>query len=433
MDIEKIYELYIQSGRVFTDSREAKPGGIFVALKGDRFDGNAFAHEALRNGADFALVDDQKLAGNPGCILVENSLTALQELANYHRRKLKITVLAITGTNGKTTTKELIAAVLSQKYNVLATSGNLNNHIGVPLTLLSVNSSHDIAVVEMGANHPGEISQLCKIAEPDYGLITNVGNAHIEGFGSFEGVKRTKAELYNFISKKGKGIFINIGNKHLNQMASGELLKYSYGTVSSQLYGEAAGNGMYLVCKIFFPGEWLYVSTNLIGEYNLENALAAARVGLQFGVDQLLIKKAIEDYQPANNRSQLVEIGTNKLIVDCYNANPTSMEAAINNFIKLKANNKVLVLGDMLELGATSGEEHQRIADRLRGQSNVDVYLVGDEFSKTDTPVVFQKFRSVEELSGSIKISLWNDKSILIKGSRGMKLERFIEAIKKPA
>jgi UDP-N-acetylmuramoyl-tripeptide--D-alanyl-D-alanine ligase len=317
----------------------------------------------------------------------------------------------------------------------LATQGNLNNHIGVPLTLLALNSAHQIAVVEMGANHPGEISTLCKIAEPDYGLITNVGKAHIEGFGSFEGVKKTKAELYSYISEKGKGVFINTGNKHLLQMVPQKVEKITYGQGNEnvQLKGEAAGIDPYLTCKILFPRGWLYVKTKLVGDYNLENVLAAARVGMHFNIGPLLIKKAIEGYRPSNNRSQLTAIGSNKLFVDCYNANPTSMEMAIKNFVTARGENKILVLGDMLELGAFSGEEHQKIIDLISEYRFDDVFLVGKNFKKTNSSKKVHKFNTVDELIEGADFSRWNNKLVLVKGSRAIKLEKIIEAIKKPA
>ncbi|MCF8360075.1 MAG: UDP-N-acetylmuramoyl-tripeptide--D-alanyl-D-alanine ligase [Prolixibacteraceae bacterium] len=434
MDTDQLYKLFLKTGRVFTDSRKTHEGGIFVALKGEHFDGNDFALKALNDGAEYALVDSEKLKGEEGCIFVDDSLKTLQKLANYHRRKLNIPVIAITGTNGKTTTKELIAAVLLEKCNVLATQGNLNNHIGVPLTLLTLHNGHEIAVVEMGANHPGEISTLCKIAEPDYGLITNVGKAHIEGFGSFEGVKKTKAELYSYISEKGKSVFINTGNKHLLQMIPPKVEKISYGQGNEnvQLKGEAAGSDPYLTCKILFPRGWLYIKTKLVGDYNLENVLAAARVGMHFNIDPLLIKKAIEGYRPSNNRSQLTKIGSNKLFVDCYNANPTSMEMAIKNFVTARGENKILILGDMLELGAFSGGEHQKIIDLISGYRFDDVFLVGENFLKTNSAKGVHKFNTVDELIAEVDFSRWNNKLVLVKGSRAIKLEKIIEAIKKP-
>jgi len=429
--IEEIYSLFLKNPKVFTDSRQATNGGIFFALKGDNFDGNNFAEKAIADGANFAVVDKKELDGKDRIIYVEDVLSALQKLANYHRQQLKTPILAITGTNGKTTTKELIASVLRTKYNILATQGNLNNHIGVPLTLLSLSKEHEIGIIEMGANHPGEIEFLCSIAEPDLGIITNVGKAHIEGFGSFEGVKKTKGELYQFIAKKGKGIFINADNEHLLSIAPSTVERYTYGINSekAQLNGEVANADLLLVCRVLFEKGWLYLKTNLSGAYNLENVLAAARIGLYFGIDPLLIQKGIETYAPSNNRSQLISKGENTILLDCYNANPSSMEASLKNFMQIEKPGKVFILGDMLELGNVSDEEHQKIVDLLSEFKNAEVFLVGENFFRTNSPSEFQKFKNSDELKLEIENNHWEKRFILIKGSRGIKLEKVIESI----
>jgi len=429
--IEDIYNIFLNNPKVFTDSRQAATGGIFFALKGDNFDGNDFALKAVADGADYAVVDRKELDGGDRIIYVEDVLTALQKLANYHRRQLKTPILAITGTNGKTTTKELIASVLRTKYNIIATQGNLNNHIGVPLTLLTLTKEHELGVIEMGANHPGEIEFLCSIAEPDLGIITNVGKAHIEGFGSFEGVKKTKGELYNYLSSIGKGIFINADNEHLMGMAPASVEKYTYSATSenTQLKGEVANVDLLLVCRVLFPKGWLYLKTNLTGAYNLENILAAVRIGLYFNIDPLLIQKGIETYTPSNSRSQLIRKGENTILMDCYNANPSSMEASLKNFMQIEKEGKVFILGDMLELGSVSVEEHQKIVDLLSGSEGCEVFLVGDNFMQTISPSYFFKCLNVDELKLEIENRNWKNRFILIKGSRGIKLEKVIESI----
>jgi UDP-N-acetylmuramoyl-tripeptide--D-alanyl-D-alanine ligase len=431
ISIEQLYTIYRKHERVFIDSRLSNEGGLFFALKGDKFDGNDYALTALSGGADFAIVDCDELADVPHCILVDDVLSTLQELSNYHRRQLSIPVLAITGTNGKTTSKELIAAVLATKYKVLATAGNLNNHIGVPLTLLTIHHDHEIAVVEMGANHPSEIEFLCTLVEPDYGLITNVGSAHLEGFGSFEGVKKTKAELYRFIATDGKGIFINNDNAHLLEMAADNRIRFTYASVdsSAQLKGDVANDDLYLVVKVLFPKGWLYVESKLTGSYNLENILAAVRIGIFFDVDPLAIQKGIETYVPDNNRSQLVKKGSVTLLIDCYNANPSSMNASLSNFIHIKAASKVLVLGDMLELGEQSAVEHQKVIDLIIQSGVEHVYLVGENFRKTITPESFHRYTSVEELVRVIPGSIDDGSLVLIKGSRGIHLESIVSVL----
>jgi UDP-N-acetylmuramoyl-tripeptide--D-alanyl-D-alanine ligase len=428
--IENIYRLFQNHPRVFTDSRKASEGGIFFALKGENFDGNDYVESAITSGADYAITERGDLAGDR-IFHVDDVLTTLQKLANFHRKQLKIPFLAITGTNGKTTTKELITHVLSQKFNVLATTGNLNNHIGVPLTLLNISDEHEIAVIEMGANHPGEIEFLCSIAEPDFGIITNVGHAHLEGFGSFDGVKKTKGELYNYIAKSGEGIFINIENEHLMAMAPESVRKYTYAVTAknAQLTGEPINNNLLLECRVLFPKGWLYIKTNLTGEYNLENVLAACRISLHFGIDPLLIQKGIENYFPSNNRSQVLRNGNSMIIADCYNANPSSMEASIRNFIRIDKSDKTMILGDMLELGIDSVKEHQKIVDLVHGSGITDVYWVGRDFLKANLPFGSKKYLNVDELLPEIEKSTFENRFVLIKGSRGIRLEKVLEKI----
>jgi UDP-N-acetylmuramoyl-tripeptide--D-alanyl-D-alanine ligase len=429
--IEELHKLFLWHPHVFTDSRKAEEGGMFFALKGENFDGNRFVADALNNGADVAVTDDRAFELREECVVVDDVLKALQELANYHRNYLSVPIVAITGTNGKTTSKELIREVLAEKYKVVSTSGNLNNHIGVPLTLLSMRKEHELAIVEMGANHLGEIAELCSIAEPDYGLITNVGKAHLEGFGSFEGVKKTKGELYEYIARNGKGIFICADNEHLKEMSVQNQVKYTYGSTASgaELKGELAGEQLFVVVKALFPKGWLYLKSKLIGSYNFENVMAAARIGVFFDVDPVKIQNAIASYEPENNRSQLIKKSGADILVDCYNANPTSMQASIKNFIDIKHENKVVVLGDMLELGGVAADEHQKIVDLLKASNLKTVFLVGSHFKNTTAPGYFIKFNNVEELIDELKFRNWKNEFLFIKGSRGIKLEKIIDNI----
>jgi len=429
MEISNIYQLFRQYPTVTTDTRNIPVNSIFFALKGERFNGNSFAEEALAKGAAYAVVDESQYATNDRIILVEDVLKCLQQLANYHRKALKVPVLAITGTNGKTTTKELIAAVLAKKYRIHFTQGNLNNHIGVPLTLLAMTPETEIAIVEMGANHPGEIKLLCEIADPDYGLVTNMGKAHLEGFGSFEGVIKTKSEMYDYIRlKKGK-CFINADNPLLiKQAANLELITYGQSS-GCFLMGEPATTAYNLVVKALFPKGWLYLKSQLIGDYNFENLLAAACIGKYFEVDPLMIQKAINDYSPSNNRSQLIKGISNTIIMDAYNANPTSMMMALTNFAGINNEQKCLILGDMLELGEVSDTEHQKIVDYLESNNFSEVFLVGPQFKKTRTNNEKKKFEQVELLFNYLQSNPIHNKLILVKGSRGIHLERILELI----
>lgn len=425
MEIAELYKCFMECGKVTTDSRNCPEGSMFIALKGETFNGNAFAAQALKQGCRYAVIDESEYAGE-GTILVDNCLQALQQLANYHRRQLKTPVIGITGTNGKTTTKELISTVLSRKFNTLYTEGNFNNHIGVPLTLLRLTKEHEMAVVEMGANHPGEIKTLVHIAEPDYGIITNVGKAHLQGFGSFEGVIRTKGELYDFLRDKGGAtIFIQNENPYLNGIAEG---------LTCVRYGQTAGlyvSGELISCSPFLSFRWTAegvsheVNTHLIGSYNLDNMLAAAAIGRYFGVSDDDISSALVSYLPHNNRSQLKETADNKLIVDAYNANPTSMMAALKNFRQVEAPHKMVILGDMKELGEASREEHQKVVDYLKECGFDRVVLVGPEFAAATHS--YQTFQHVDEVLADIRMHKPQGYYILIKGSNSMKLSQLPE------
>jgi UDP-N-acetylmuramoyl-tripeptide--D-alanyl-D-alanine ligase len=424
MTLEAIYQIFPDHPEVTIDSRKIEKGSIFFALKGDNFNGNAFALAAIEAGAAYAVIDEAEFAVHEKIILVENVLKTLQDLARLHRQKLGIPILAITGTNGKTTTKELVSAVLSKKYNLICTKGNLNNHIGVPLTLLSFKPETEFGVVEMGANHPGEIDELCRIALPDYGLITNVGRAHLEGFGSFEGVIQTKTELYRFLEQKEGTIFINNANPYLAGKAE-KVKKIGYTTSKAfdGLEGETVSSDPMLVFKALFPKGWLYIKTQLVGSYNLENALAAAAIGQYFGIDPTVIAQAIESYQPDNNRSQMVVTERNRLLMDAYNANPSSTRAALENFDHIVSPTKGVILGDMLELGEVSQEEHQKIVDFLLTLKLDLVYLVGPQYLACKTPEQYRHFNQSTDLALFLQQQSLSDYLLLIKGSRGMKLE----------
>ena len=433
----QLYPIFLQHPTICTDSRVCPLDSLFFALKGDNFNANGFAIAALEKGCAYAVVDEAEYAIDDRFILVDNVLESLQELATYHRKQIGTKIIGITGTNGKTTTKELIAAVLKEKYNILFTQGNLNNHIGVPLTLLQLKSEHQLAIIEMGANHPGEIEQLCGITQPDYGIITNVGKAHLEGFGSLEGVMKTKAELYDYISAFGNLIFINSGNLLLEKMAkeSGLItpdkkLGYSLNENdnTAEYFGEITD------CSPFLQMNWkrkgndpVETKTNLIGSYNAENVLAAVTIGGYFGLTDEQIKNGLEKYIPQNNRSQLTLTEHNKLVVDTYNANPTSMRAAILNFAQMKVYKKTLILGDMLELGNQSDAEHQNIVDLLQQNKLKNVLLVGKEFKKTRNS--FHSFENVTDLIDYINENPLNNNYILIKGSRGIKLEKVLTSL----
>lgn len=434
MEIKELYELFRQHPHVTTDTRSCEPGSIYVALRGERFDGNAFAGKALESGCAAVVVDDASAvkAGDDRYILVDNALDTLQRLAARHRRQLGTPIVQITGTNGKTTTKELTTAVLSRRYRVHATRGNLNNHIGVPRTLLEMNESHEIAVVETGASHPGEIAQLSEIVGPDCGLITNVGMAHLEGFGSFEGVVRTKSELYDYLRRKGGPdafVFLHGDNDLLREKCAG-LKTFTYGSAGRgfDVEGEVLERGPFLKlrwrCK---DGAWHEVQTRLVGAYNLANALAAAAVGVRFGVDDEAVSEALAGYEPTNNRSEWMQTAHNRLIVDAYNANPTSMSAALDNFDMIEAENKMLILGEMRELGEASLEAHRKIVERIAGMNLCDVWLVGEGFAPYNNSGVW--FPDVEAVEARLAEHPVSGRLILVKGSNSTKLYRLPEKL----
>ncbi|MDR2056703.1 MAG: UDP-N-acetylmuramoyl-tripeptide--D-alanyl-D-alanine ligase [Dysgonamonadaceae bacterium] len=428
MNIAELYSIFQKYPVISTDSRNCPGNALFFALKGDKFDGNDYIEQALESGAAYAVGDRNNLPRSERIIKVDDALRSLQDLANYHRKQLKKPVIAITGTNGKTTTKELIAAALSSQYPVLYTQGNLNNHIGVPLTLLQLQSGHAFAVIEMGANHPGEIRNLCRIAEPDYGLITNLGKAHLEGFGSFEGVVRTKTELYDFLREKGGIIFCNSDNPLLRGL-SDYLSTVYYGTTQEAfVYGTITKSSPYLHLKWTKNEETYEIKTALAGTYNFENVLAAICIASYFKIENQRINQAIENYIPLNNRSQSRKTDRNQLIIDAYNANPSSMEAALDNFLSLPVSPRMVILGEMRELGKYSEKEHRKIVEILI-QNKIDrVILVGEGFTKlTGLPeewTVFQQTTDLISYLAGIEIKGY---TLLIKGSRGNQLEKTID------
>ncbi|MBO8439910.1 MAG: UDP-N-acetylmuramoyl-tripeptide--D-alanyl-D-alanine ligase [bacterium] len=428
MQHEDIYRLFVENGQtVTTDSRVCPAGAIFFALKGEKFNGNKFAAKALENGCSYAVVDEAEYCLSERCILVDNALTALQQVAHLHRVRLATPVVGITGTNGKTTTKELTAAVLGRKYNVLYTEGNLNNHIGVPLTLLRLRPEHQMAVVEMGANHPGEIKALAAIASPDAGLITNVGKAHLEGFGSFEGVISTKCELYENLMRRGGTIFADAANPYLMPALDGyKPVTYGVGCTEADVCGRVERCAPFVTLSWWTEAAGKHcVDTHFIGAYNAQNMLAAIAVGLHYGVTPEEIDAALSEYEPKNNRSQLVRTGRNTLIVDAYNANPTSMEAAINNFRMMDGGHKVLILGDMLELGSQSEEEHARVVQLVRGGGFDDALFVGGEFARTAQG--YRTFADVAQLRDWLADNRIDGATVLIKGSHGIGLQSIID------
>ncbi|MBR6036884.1 MAG: UDP-N-acetylmuramoyl-tripeptide--D-alanyl-D-alanine ligase [Bacteroidaceae bacterium] len=437
MDKKNLYELFLQHPTITTDSRNVPEGSLFFALKGETFDGNAYAKMALEKGAAYAVIDEKEYAdeNNERLILVDDVLVALQQLAKFHRVHLGTPIIGITGTNGKTTTKELIATVLKKKYNVLYTQGNFNNHIGVPKTLLQLRKEHDIAVIEMGANHPGEIKTLVEIVLPDFGIITNVGKAHLLGFGSFEGVIHTKGELYDFIRELQGTVFINNDNPHLLGISQDlKLVKYGQKEADDLLV-----KGQLLECNPFLKFQWgiqtadnsqsSTVQTRLIGSYNLDNALAAACIGTYFEVPANDISAALEEYTPSNNRSQLTITKDNKLVVDAYNANPTSMKAALDNFRLIPADHKMCILGQMGELGDVSDEEHQKVIEQIGEGGFEQVWLVGENFTKTQHPAQYRLFANVDEVKAAIATQKPQGYLILIKGSNSNKLVQTVELL----
>ena len=427
MNLNELYELFLHHEKITTDSRHCPANSLFFALKGERFDGNQYAAKALEAGAAYAIIDNPEYLSGDRMILVDNVLDCLQQLAHRHRKALGIPVIGITGTNGKTTTKELLASVLATKFNVLATEGNLNNQIGVPLTLLRMNPYHEIAVVEMGASHPGDIDELVHIVAPNYGLITNVGCAHLEGFGSFEGVLHTKGELYDYLRHTNGKIFINQENKDLMGIAHG-LEQITYGQHEGAFaVGHVVESNPFLTFDWKQQGKIHVVETHLVGAYNIDNVLAAVAVGRYFKIPAERISRAIAAYEPTNNRSQYKKTERNDLIIDAYNANPTSMKAALDNFASLPVHPKAVVLGDMLELGKTSDELHSGIVRQLQAEAFDKVYLCGQHFARTADG--FPSFTTTEELIAALRQDKLEGYHILIKGSHGMGLEKVVELL----
>ncbi|MDR0685895.1 MAG: UDP-N-acetylmuramoyl-tripeptide--D-alanyl-D-alanine ligase [Dysgonamonadaceae bacterium] len=431
MTTENLHQLFTQHPAVSTDSRTCVPESIFFALKGNNFDGNDYITQALSNGAAYAVSDRPNLPPNKQIIKVDNALATLQELARYHRLKMKTPIIAVTGTNGKTTTKELLAAVLSSQYETVYTEGNLNNHIGVPLTLLKLKPDSDLAIIEMGANHTGEIAALCQIANPDYGLITNIGKAHLEGFGSPEGVIEAKTELYEYLHERRRTVFANADNPVLEPFLA-ELNTVKYGT--DERYFVC---GSILSCAPYLSLEWKKsnepekhtINTHLVGKYNFENVLAAVCVAMYFKVNSRDICRTIGNYIPKNNRSQSLKTAKNNIVVDAYNANPDSMKAALDNFIASPDSPKMLILGDMRELGAYSQKEHQTLVNTIRQYDNIkQVLLSGGGFKNLDgIPPSWRIFPSIEDLLHALKTEKVEGYNILLKGSNGNQLEKTLE------
>jgi len=424
MTISQLYDCFLACKGVSTDTRQITEDCLFVALRGDKFDGNQYAKNALEKGAKYAIVDNSDFAVDNRYLLVDNSLEALQALAHYHRKQLTIPIVGLTGSNGKTTTKELIAVVLSKKYKTYATKGNLNNHIGVPLTLLAIDSSYEMAVVEMGANHQKEIELLCNIAEPTHGLITNIGKAHLEGFGGIEGVRKGKGELYDWLGSSGGTVFVNGANPTLLEMAQERHFKESVTYLSNSDAPQMLESSPFVSYQ---DTEGNTIQTHLTGRYNFENIVAALSIGSYFGVSDRDAHQAVADYNPTNNRSQVIQKGTNTLIMDAYNANPSSMAAAIENFGKLEAERKMVILGDMLELGAESPEEHLALG-KLVAQQKFGIVILAGKLMKDALPALPKAYYFPDKFS----LHNWivdhpqHNTHVLIKGSRGMGLETVV-------
>ena len=423
MEISDLHQLFIQSEGITTDTREIVPNALFFAIKGENFDGNQFAEKAISLGAKYAIVEDQNLTKKPQFIFVENVLKTLQDLAKYHRLQFNIPVIGITGSNGKTTSKELMGAVLQKKYKVLITKGNLNNHLGVPFTLLKMNSEHEMAIIEMGANKPGDIKELVEIACPNYGVITNIGKAHIEGFGSIENVVKTKMEMYDYIQNNKGFLFYHAANKILKNGINKSTETLSYGAQNADVSGELIKLSPYVHFKYQTSSyQSPEINTQLVGDYNFTNFLLGVAVGIHFEVPFQAINESLSAYKPSNNRSQITQTTKNTLVVDCYNANPLSMEVAIKSFSKIESDKKLLILGDMLELGPIAEAEHKGII-LLVASLNLNAVYVGAIFKS----LLPNAYSTVEDLIQLTDFSNFKDYTILLKGSRGIKLERLIE------
>ncbi len=425
--IEKLHQLFLKHKSVSTDTRKIKSNSIFFCLKGEKFDANEFAMEALEKGASYVVIDNKDYYIDQYTILVKDVLVTLQQLATYHRNFLQLPIIALTGSNGKTTTKELISAVLSKKYTVKATVGNLNNHIGVPLTLLTFDDTTEIGIVEMGANHQKEIEFLCDLALPDYGYITNFGKAHLEGFGGIEGVIKGKSEMYSYLKNNDKTAIVNQDDL-IQKEKTTTLKKYTFSLKDKKVnvYFESVKSLNFAKTKI----ENTIITSKLIGDYNTVNINAAITIGKYFQIENSLIKEAIEEYTPSNNRSQLIQLKGNEIILDCYNANPSSMEVAINNFKKIDKKNKWLILGDMFELGNDSIKEHSYVVEQLRNQTDATISFIGERFYNSKIESTNMSFYSnFNDFAADQKYKNTQNKFILIKGSRGMALERILELL----
>lgn len=427
MTIAEIHRLFLECNSISTDTRKIENNSMFVALKGENFDANTFAEEALVKGAKYVIIDNPTYAVSDKTILVENSLTALQQLATYHREFLKIPIVALTGSNGKTTTKELIHVVLAKKFKTKATKGNFNNHIGVPLTLLSFSKETEIGIVEMGANHQKEIEFLCEIAKPDYGYITNFGKAHLEGFGGVEGVIKGKSEMYTYLKTHNKTVFVNLDDVIQNDKTTDfNRITFSQKDTSANVFINEVSANPFVKIKTLNTE----IKSHLIGLYNANNINAAITIGNHFGISASEIKEAIESYIPENNRSQLITKNSNEIILDAYNANPSSMKVALENFIQLENKNKIAILGDMYELGEESLAEHKYIVDFISENNSLECYFVGKDFFKNKIENSnFHFYENFEQFSNSLENKNWRNNTILIKGSRGMALERTLEYI----
>jgi len=424
MTMEELHALFIEHPTICTDTRKITENCLFFALKGPNFNGNAFAQNALDKGAAYAIIDEESFKTSDNLILCDNVLETLQRLATYHRNHCKAKIISLTGSNGKTTTKELINAVISRKYKTIATQGNLNNHIGVPLTLLSIQPDTEMAIVEMGANHIGEIEFLCKIAQPDFGYITNFGKAHLEGFGSVEGVIQGKSELYYYLTTHDNHVFFNADDPIQKEKLASYTKKIGFSTSNHQFYNiKFLGADPYVNLEV----EGVHIHTQLVGKYNFPNCCAAILMGKYFNVPIEDVKSAIESYRPQNNRSQILSKNGFEIVLDAYNANPTSMKAALENFSLMKADRKTIIIGDMFELGSTANKEHQVIADFAEKLQFDDIYLVGENFFKTETSST--QCKSFDDLKDHLLKNPLKKGALLIKGSRGMALERVLELL----
>ena len=425
MMITDLYDRYLQNPKICTDTRKIKTGCLFFALNGPHFNGNEFANEAIKKGASYAIVDDELYAKDDRYILVTDALTTLQELARFHRKKLKCKVIGITGSNGKTTSKELCLEVLKKKYNTMATSGNLNNHIGVPLSILSIGTDTEIAIIEMGANHINEIEFLCGIVQPDYGVITNVGKAHLEGFGSLEGVLQAKTELYRYLATKDAPVFVKDNNYVLIDKIPKECPIIRYGELKDSNYIIKSNGAQPFVNVLLNETQ---IQSQLIGDYNFDNIALSIAIGMEFGLEKIDIKEAIESYVASNNRSQIIKTNTNTILLDAYNSNPMSLQKAIQNLENIKHENKVMILGDMFELGEETNIEHQKIIDQCIKSEVSNVFLVGKIFNAINN-TKYSSFDNTGDLVELLKTKAIENAFILIKGSRGMKLEQMVDCL----